>query len=226
MAEALDHPFSLVTACTWLGYLYRVTGDWGLAQPVLERALALSREWKVTLWSPFLLGSLGAVHARSGEVGRGLALIQEALARYGTTGLGLGHSLVLVHLGEACTRAGRMDEALAAGEQALALCRERGEQGHEAWALRLLGEVAAGQHALEVARAEAHYRAAMDLADRLGMRPLLAHCHLGLGRLYTPTCAERAERHLEAAGRLYGEMDLAEWWEETEARSDGGSTTS
>ena len=32
--------------------------------------------------------------------------------------------------------------------------------------------------------AEASYRQALALAEELGMRPLQAHCHLGLGTLY------------------------------------------
>ena len=46
-------------------------------------------------------------------------------------------------MGEALFAAGRVDEARAAATRALDLARERGEQGHEAWALRLLGEIAA-----------------------------------------------------------------------------------
>ena len=35
--------------------------------------------------------------------------------------------------------------------------------------------------------AEGHYREALALATELGMRPLVAHCHLGLGKLYRRT---------------------------------------
>ena len=36
----------------------------------------------------------------------------------------------------------------------------------------------------DAAQAEAHYQQALALAEELGMRPLVAHCHHGLGRLY------------------------------------------
>jgi hypothetical protein len=36
-----------------------------------------------------------------------------------------------------------------------------------------------------VEAAETDYRQALVLAEELGMRPLLAHCHLGLGTVYT-----------------------------------------
>ena len=36
-------------------------------------------------------------------------------------------------------------------------------------------------------QAETYYQQALALAEELGMRPLVAHCHLGLGRLYSQT---------------------------------------
>jgi transcriptional regulator with AAA-type ATPase domain/tetratricopeptide (TPR) repeat protein len=222
MAEALDHPFSLVTACTLVGYLYRVKGDWSRARHLLERGLALSQEWSVTLWSPPLIGSLGAVYAESGEAARGLALIRDALARYDATGLGFFQSLVLVQLGEACVRARLMREALGCAERALAQSRERGERGYEAWALRLLGEVATHADVPDGGSAESHYRRAMALADELGMRPLLAHCSLGLGRLYERAgLLPKAVEHLTTAAGLYRDMGMDVWLAEADAALRG-----
>ena len=90
----------------------------------------------------------------------------------------------VVQLGEAYLLADQVEDARACADRAVMLARERGERGHEAWALRLLGEIASHDDRPDVATAEAHYGAAMALASELGMRPLLAHCHLGLGALY------------------------------------------
>ena len=68
--------------------------------------------------------------------------------------------------------------------RALTLARDSKQRGLEAWALRLLGKIAAQQEPPAVEQAEAHYRQARAIASELGMRPLLAHCHLGLGTLY------------------------------------------
>ena len=57
----------------------------------------------------------------------------------------------------------------------------------EAWALRLLGEIAAQAGPPDLESAQARYGQALALADELGMRPLVAHCHLGLGKLYRRT---------------------------------------
>jgi hypothetical protein len=58
----------------------------------------------------------------------------------------------------------------------------------------------------------------MALASELGMRPLLAHCHLGLGRLSgRQSDAARAREHLATATALYREMGMIFWLEKAEA---------
>jgi tetratricopeptide (TPR) repeat protein len=110
-------------------------------------------------------------------------------------------------LSEAHLLAGRPEEAHALAERTLALAHEHQERGNQAYALRLLGDIAAWRKPLESALAEAHYRDALALADELGMRPLLAHCHLGLGTLYAKIGrGEQARAELSAAIALYRAM--------------------
>ena len=87
-------------------------------------------------------------------------------------------------VGAAYLCAGRLDEAGTQAQRALEFSRAHQERGHAAYALWLLGEVAAQHQPPEVTRATAHYQQALALAEELGMRPLVAHCHLGLGTLY------------------------------------------
>jgi len=62
------------------------------------------------------------------------------------------------------------------------------------------------------------YRDASDVAERLGMRPLVAHCHLGLGKLYQRTGnREQAQEHLTTATAMYREMGMTYWLEQAEA---------
>jgi hypothetical protein len=89
------------------------------------------------------------------------------------------------------------------------LARGRGERGYEAWALRLLGDIVSHHARPDVATAAAHYGAAMSLASQLEMRPLVAHCHTGLGRLYRRTSdPHQAQEHLTTARAMYGEMGM------------------
>ena len=131
-----------------------------------------------------------------------------------------GEASMITVLGEACLLSGRHTEAVAHAERALKITRERGERGSEAWALRLTGDIAA--EAMESAAAVSAFRAAMDIADAFGMRPLLAHCHFGLGRLHQRTDErEAAQTHLTTALRLYRDMDMRHWLPQAEAAAEG-----
>ena len=127
-------------------------------------------------------------------------------------------ALRLVHLSEAYLLAGRMEEAHALAGRTLALARERQERGHEAYALRLLGDIAARRDPPAVEEAEAHYRDAFALAEELGMRPLAAHRHRSLGELYVRLGRRDAARAaLSAAIERYHAMDMTFWLPQTEA---------
>jgi tetratricopeptide (TPR) repeat protein len=217
IAEAADHPFSLGQAYLALGYVHAVKGEFDQAVPLLERALVMSRDWNIRLLSPSCMGFLGYTYARSGRLGEGLALLAQAMAAFESGVATVFHSLVAAHSGEACILAGRLQEAHRHAERALTLTRERGERGDEAYALRLLGEIHSQETPPDDGRAEARYRQAMTLADHLGMRPLVAHCHLGLGQLYAHTGKpEPAREHLATATRMYREMGMTYWLERAE----------
>ena len=98
--------------------------------------------------------------------------------------------------------------------------REFNQRACEAWALRLLGEIASHRNAPDFAKAEDSYGQALTLADELGMRPLAAHCHLGLAKLHrlSDRRAQTAE-HLDAALTMFREMGMRPWLEQAEAES-------
>jgi len=94
------------------------------------------------------------------------------------------HARSLAALGEAYLLKGRPDDALPLAYRALDVARRYYECGNQAWALRLLGESATTRDQASVVPAEEYSRQALTLGEGLGMRPLVAHCHLGLGTLY------------------------------------------
>ena len=121
-------------------------------------------------------------------------------------------------LGEAHLLAGHVEEAHTLAERTLAFTRERQERGHQAYALRLLGDIAARREPPDIAQSEAHYQHALALAGELGMRPLQAHCHHGLGALYSQTGREALARAaLSSAIELYRTMDMTFWLPAVEA---------
>jgi tetratricopeptide (TPR) repeat protein len=124
----------------------------------------------------------------------------------------------VTYLGEAYLLTGYMDEDTGLARSTLAFARDLKAQGNEAYALRLLGEIHAHQDPPEVESAEAAYRQALVLAEALGMRPLLAYCHLGLGTLYAKV-GRRAQAHaaLSTAIELFQAMEMTFWLPRAEA---------
>jgi tetratricopeptide (TPR) repeat protein len=166
-------------AGTFLG----LRGDASNAILPLERAVEVCRVAQVRLPFDIAAGHLGYAYALVGRLPEGVSLMEEALADPEATGT-TNHPLLLAYLGEAHLLAGRRDEALDVARRALDLAYRQKERGNEAWILRLFGEISAQADRLDQESAQAPYRQALARADELGMRPLAAHCHLGLGKLY------------------------------------------
>lgn len=161
-------------------------------------------------WLPRFEGALGLAYATSGRAAAGLVLLDRSLEQAAGIGVMGGHSLLLAWLAEARLLAGRDREALDAAEQALALADRHEGRGHAAWALRARAEAEArGGDRLDAA--EASYRRALAVAGELLMRPLVARCHLGLGRLYRSAGRAESAEHLETAASLLGDLHMRHW---------------
>jgi tetratricopeptide (TPR) repeat protein len=217
LAEEVGHPYSVAGACWRVGGLYTLRGDLGRARPILSRARSLAEELTIGFLLPAVALELSALAVLEGHAQDALSLVPAARAAL-ENGLEWWEALAELRLGEALLAAGRVDEARVAATRALDLARERGEQGHEAWALRLLGEIAAQPRATAADEAASHYRQALALAERLDMRPLAAHCHLGLGEAFRHASAlADARDHLTAATTMYREMAMPLWLAKAEA---------
>lgn len=121
-------------------------------------------------------------------------------------------------LAEAYFLAGRLVDARPLAEKALRLAAERGERGFEAWARRVVAEIAAEGDPPAIETTAAHYRRARALADELGLRPLVALCHLGLGRLWRRAGqAGEARAELEAARGLLAGLGMTAGQRQAEA---------
>jgi tetratricopeptide (TPR) repeat protein len=217
LAEREHGPHERVWAYFGAGRVHLVHGTYSDAIVVLERGLPLFDTGGLAVYVSRTFSTLGAAHALAGHVAEALPSLERAAREGEAIGFRYGHSLVLAHLAEGYRLVGRIDEAGSIAERALALAREQGERGHEAWILRLLGEVAAhrGSHAHE--GAHALYREALGRATDLGMRPLVAHCHLGLGKLCRRTRKrQEAQEYLATATTMYREMGMTYWLDQAE----------
>jgi len=151
-------------------------------------------------------------------VAEALPLLQPAAAQDPSRGMTAAHARWVAYLSEAYLLTGRRDEATGLARSALAFARDLKARGNEAYALWLLGEIHTHQAPLEVEAAEGAYRQALALAEELGMRPLQAHCHRGLGLLYAATGQrEQARTELSTAIEMYQSMDMTFWLPQAEA---------
>jgi class 3 adenylate cyclase/tetratricopeptide (TPR) repeat protein len=218
IAEVVNHPASLMMASWGIGLLALHQGDLPRALPLLERAVCICQEADLPVWFPRMAASLGAAYTLAGRVADAVPLLTQAMEQTIATETVVYQALCHLSLGEAQMLASHLEEAQALAEHALALARERQEQSRQAYALRLLGEIAARREPPESDQAGDYYRQALVLGEELGMRPLVAHCHLGLGKLYA-TIGRRAEARAElsASIELYRVMDMTFWLPQAES---------
>ncbi len=209
IADEAGQPYSRIAAHFGAGEVDLIRGDNPHAIARLAQGLQLGQEWNLLAAS-----SLALAHARTGRLAEALSLAAQGVEWSGTTP-GLASSAI--RLGETYLVVGRLADAVPCADRALALFRDRKERGYEALALHLLGEIAAHRDPPDVRAAEGHYREALVLADEFALRPLVAHCHLGLGKLYRRTGDQaKAAEHLTTATTMYREMGMNFWLEKAE----------
>jgi DNA-binding SARP family transcriptional activator len=211
ITDTVDHSHcSVQHASQGLGFVYAHKGDFRAAISPLERAFGLSRSSEAPLWFPGTASPLGLAYSLTGRRAEALPMLEEAASK-------LEIPVFLPLFGAAYLHAGRADEAYRFARRALEVSRANRQRGCEAYAHWLFGEIALHRDPLDAQAPERHFRQALALAGELGMRPLNAHCHLGLGKLYRWTGDEvKVREHLTAATTLYGEMGMDFWLAETE----------
>jgi class 3 adenylate cyclase/tetratricopeptide (TPR) repeat protein len=218
IAEGVDHPFSLIRACLQLGTFYQRKGEFPKAIPLLERSLGLCQSRQIPFLFPWVAAALGYTYALAGRINEAVPLLEQAAERDASM-LVAHQSIRAAYLGETYLLAGRRDDATRCAQNALDLSRQHQERGHQAWVLRLLGEIASCSDSPALESASSHYREALALAEELDMRPLVAHCHLGLGKLSMRIGElEHARENLTAAKTMYRDLNLAFWLEQEGAR--------
>jgi predicted ATPase/class 3 adenylate cyclase len=218
LKAAADHPASLALAHSCAGLTYLLKTDIAAARPILERGAALYRS--LHFRNPPVLSFLAYAYALNGRVDAALPLFEESLDLAARIKFLPCNSLWIVWWGEAHLLVGQMGEAMNQAVRALELARTQKEPSYEAYSLHLIGEILARRDPSGADTAERRYREALTLAERLGLRPLVARCRLGLGAL-----ARRTGRRQEAAEQLgtatgmFRGMGMPLWLAQAEAET-------
>jgi tetratricopeptide (TPR) repeat protein len=218
IVETVDHPGSLMFMCWGRGVGALRQGDVQRALPLLERALSICHTADLPGFVPRVAPTLGEAYALCGGVADAVPLLTQALAQTMAAAMIVYQALCYLALGKAQLLAGALEEAQSLAQRALVIARQYRERGNEAYALQLLGKIAAYRDPPDVVPAESHYQQALTLAEELGMRPLQAHCHLAMGMLYAKTGQQgQARPELSAAIEMYRAMDMTFWLPQAEA---------
>ena len=157
---------------------------------------------------PTTTALLGLAYALCRRLAEALPILEEGEAQAPESRIFIfDTSTATIAPGTVYLLAGRIDEAAGMATRTAEFAAKRGFRGSEARASILLGEICARRDPPEVTRADDHYQQALALSGELGMRPLVAHCHLDLGALYR--CKrQQAQEHFAAAAGMYREMDM------------------
>jgi len=221
IAEPTHHAFTVGQAHRAASTLHLLKGDWAKARSLIEHGVAVLRTGNVVIVLPWAIASSAWVLAQLGEASEALSRLREGeelLERQAAKGITGNLGLAYYSLGSAALLLGRLDEARSLGDRAVESSPR--QPGFAAHALHLLGDIATHPDRFDAENGEVHFRKALALAQPRGMRPLVAHCHLGLGKLSRRTGKrEQAREHLATATTMYREMDMRFWLEQAEAES-------
>ena len=218
IAEQGNNLFSTTWAYACVGVAYLLHGKLVRAIKMLEKALALCREADVLSAFSFTAGSFGHAQSLLGHPDHALPILGEAVMPQKVSFSVVPSAYPLTALSEAYRLKGDTKKAIQNAEEALSIFRRNGERGFGAWALYYMAKIQSDGGPEQIDQALQSYRQAKEQATELGMIPLLAHCHMGLGEAYVKTgLGEQARPELLAAIELYRCMDMAFWLPKAES---------
>jgi class 3 adenylate cyclase/tetratricopeptide (TPR) repeat protein len=211
IAEAGGRPIECLAVYSRVGPFQVRQGTLHTAIPLLEGAVVLSQDVDMPNYYHLAAPWLALAYALAGRTTDARAVLEQLGRKTDTL-------IRALACGEAYLLVGDVEEAHRLAQRVLTDARHNKGRGWEAWALWLLGEIARHRDPPDVTSAEASYQQALALAKELGMRPLQAHCHRGLGTLYVTTGRrEQARVALAAAITLYHSMEMTFWLPQAEA---------
>ena len=216
-AEAAEHALGEALSCTFRAAPLLSRGEFARALPWCERAVQVSDDKGLLGYLPVTYSALGFALVSLGR-GEGLEYLERGATLQAKSAIRTRLPEFYARWADGLLMAERVEEARQTVDTALAIAAASGERGHEADALWVAGRVAAAGHPAAFDEGSALFERARAIAGELGMRPLMARCHLGLGALSRRIGNDRqAREHLTTAAALFGEMGMRFWLEQAVA---------
>lgn len=207
LATETEHPLSTAFAYWGQGHLYLYQRNYTEAVGALEKGLKVCERWSLRFWLSRMGSALGLARALTGETDAALALIEKALDEAKAMQFAVDVPRLFERLATAHLIAGHHALAQSKATHALSLATTGNAKGHQAWTLRLLGEICLATEPLDERGAEEKFNRALDLAATLGMRPLTAHCYEGISHLRAKRGQKsRAEEALTQARSVWSNL--------------------
>ncbi len=192
-------------------------GDISKAIPFLERSLRLGNDADfpgAIIHASWALGHAYNLTNRESEAAPMLERAWDMAESGGFMHFGV---VCLMHLADAYSLMAQNEKASDSIDRALSVTRDGGFRAREAWALYMRAKMHGRLPETDNLATELAHQAALVLADQLGMRPLAAHCHLEMARLYQLMDRDsEANAELSQATELYRQMDMQFYLRQTE----------
>jgi len=212
VADDAGHVYGQTIARTLAGLVWLRRGHLERALGFLQPSLEACREKHLDVWRPIPSSLLGLTLALSGRLDEAMPLLKDGVHLSEVLDVKAYLALWTLHWAEGLMAAGEDERAREMARHALDLAASHKERGHQAWAWRLLGDLASRRGAPALAEAEEHYREALGIAEELRMQPVVAHAKLGLGRVMRLAGDRaRAEEYVVTAFMSFRGMDVPYW---------------
>ncbi len=217
LASDRSEPVAEAMLCCLRTIAPLVQGEFAEAAELADTAVRLCEPANLSVWLSNAYSLRGSTRVWLGQIDEGLVDLEHGATLYETAGAKASLSFLLYRWAEGLLLAGRADAAHVA-RRAVDLAAAAGERANEASALHVLGQILA-RDASHGDAEDAHYRRALALGTEIGLRPLVARCHLSLaehgGRVGQKR--EPAADHLAAASAMFREMGMRYWLQHAEA---------
>ena len=217
LAEQVKNYFSTVfiNVCSGLAYLRQ--GEFETALNYLEKAYALTIDANLQAFSSFVGSSLGTAYLILDRSDDALPILEEAVKPENLDSSLVSSIYPITALSEAYRLIGQSAKALETAEEAIRIFRQTEERCFGAWALLVMAKIQFDNGSEKSEQAKQTCRQAKELAEELKMRPLLAHCSLELGKIYSKNGeTEKSRLELQKAVDIFSSLGMKFWLPQAE----------